>query len=117
MTKVFTEAQHMGEFLVSEGEGTISREKGTLLSGEKVIDGCVAILSAGKLKAGSGASGEHVVGIFLGAHDASATGANADIVGVPYIARMAEADSSLVTPKASGTVDWAQLNALFIIGR
>lgn len=114
---VKTETQHMGEFLVSEGEGTISREKATLKSGEKVIDGCVVALSTGKLVAATGASGEKVVGIILGAHDASATGTNADIKNVPYVARLAEVDSSLVTPKASGTVDWAQLNALFIIAR
>lgn len=111
---VKTEAQHMGEFLISEGEGTISRESGTLKSGEVVVDGEVLILVAGKLQAGTGASGEDVVGLSYGAHDA--TGGD---LKVPYIARMAEVDTSLVHAKAvsGATIDWAQLNALFIIGR
>ena len=112
---VLTEQQHAGEFLVSEGNGSISRESGTLLSGEVVNDGQVAIVAAGKLKAGSGASGEDVVGIFYGAHDASA----GDKKGVPYIARLAEVKEDLVTADgATGSVvDWDALNALFIFAR
>ncbi len=110
-----TETQHAGEFLVSEGNGSISREVGTLLSGEVVIDGQVAILAAGKLKAGTGASGEDVVGIFYGAQDAT----GGDKANVPYIARLAEVDETLVTAKdiTGATVDWDALNALFIFAR
>lgn len=112
---VKTELQHMSEFLISEGEGTISREKGTLKSGEVLVDGTVVALSAGKLVASHGASGEDVVGIALGSHDAT----GGDVANVPYIARMAEVDSTLVHPaQASGaTVAWAALAALFIIKR
>jgi hypothetical protein len=112
---VLTEQQHAGEFLVSEGNGSISRESGTLLSGQVVIDGEVAILAAGKLKAGTGASGEDVVGIFYGAHDAT----GADKPSVPYIARLAEVKEDLVTAEdgTGNTVDWDALNALFIFAR
>lgn len=112
---VKTEAQHMGEFLVSEGEGTISRESGTLKSGEVVGDGTVlADDGTGKLVAATGASGEDVKGIVLGARDATAGD-----LAVPYIARLAEVKEELVhASEASGsTIDWAALNALFIIAR
>ena len=111
----FTEAQHKGEFLVSEGNGSISREVGVLLSGQVVIDGCVAIVAAGKLKAGTGASGEDVVGIFYGAYDAT----GADLAGVVYIARLAEVKEDLVSAEdgTGNTVDWDALNALNIYAR
>jgi hypothetical protein len=110
---VKTERQHTGEFLVSEGPGTISRESATLKSGENVIDGCVLAMSTGKLVASTGASGEDIVGIAYGACDASL----ADKKGCVYIARLAEVKTALVTPKAAGTVDWDALAALNIIGR
>jgi hypothetical protein len=110
---VKTELQHMGEFLVGEMDGTISREKGTLASGQIVTDGTVLQLVSGKLHAATGANGEVVKGIAYGSHDASA----GDIT-IPYIARLAEVDQSLVIAEGSGsTVDWTQLEALFIIPR
>lgn len=112
---VKTELQHMGEFLVSEGEGTISREKATLAAGNVLKDGMVVALSSGKLVPSHGASGEDVVGISYGNYDATA----ADLPDVPYIARLAEVDQSLVVAaEASGAVvAWAALKALFIIPR
>lgn len=85
---VKTESQHKGEFLVSEGPGSISRESATLLSGEVVTDGAVvAVDGSGKLVASTGnAAGETIVGVVLGDHDASA----GDVKNVPYIARLAE---------------------------
>lgn len=113
---VLTEVQHMGEFLVSEGPGTISRESGILLSGQVVKDGqVVTINGAGKLVAGTGASGEDVVGIVLGNHDAT----GADKKQVPYIARLAEVDLTLVYAEevSDAVVDWAALALLNIIPR
>lgn len=93
------ETQHMGEFLVSEGNGAISREVGTLASGEKVTDGrALAVNGAGKLVAVDGTlntagdSNEDVIGFVLGDHDAT----SADVQGVPYIARLAEVKASNV---------------------
>lgn len=90
---VKTEGQHKGEFLVSEGPGAISREVGTLLSGEVVTDGAVLFLSAGKLVASVGnAAGEAQVGFAYGDYDAT----GADLPGVVYIARLAEVKRDLV---------------------
>lgn len=112
---VKTEGQHAGEFLVSEGPGSISREEGTLKSGEVVIDGQVLALNAGKLVASDGGSGEDIVGIVIGAHDAS----DADKKHVPYIARLAEVKEDLVTAAdtSGSVVDWDALNALNIYAR
>jgi hypothetical protein len=109
---VKTEKQHTGEFLISEGEGTISREKGTLLSGQNLKDGTVLQLTTGKLKGSEGASGEVIVGIIYGDHDATA----GDLANVPYIARLAEVDATLVyAAEVSGaTVNETELNALNI---
>ncbi|WP_035661443.1 head decoration protein [Bradyrhizobium sp. Ec3.3] len=102
-TKVLTEPQHRGEFLVSEANGHLSREVGTLASGNIAKDGRALKLVGGKLvpAAGTthtdGTSDENIVGIALGDHDASATGANADVPGVVYIARLSEVKGALVT--------------------
>jgi hypothetical protein len=115
---VKTEGQHKGEFLVSEANGTLSREVGTLSSGQVVTDGQVLKLSGGELQASVGNAGAEVlVGIVLGNHDASA----ADKPNVPYIARLAEVDASLVTvdatdPEPDAAV-WTELKALNIVAR
>lgn len=112
---VLTEGQHTGEFLLSEGSGTISREVGTLLDGEVLVDGAVVALNgAGKLIAATGASGEDVVGISLGAHAPD----GADKPNVPYIARLAEVVTEKVTVDGSDSlVAWDALAALNIVGR
>lgn len=113
---VKTEGQHAGEFIVSEANGTLSREVGTLLANEVLIDGQVLALAAGKLKASDGVtSGEVVVGVVIGAHDAT----GADKANVPYIARLAELKSALVTAEdvSGAVVDEDALNALNIVLR
>lgn len=92
---VLTDKQRKEEFLLSEANGALSREVGILASGQKVTDGRVLKLSGGKLVVAAGTniggvSEETIVGIVSGDWDASATGTNADIPGVPYIAREAE---------------------------
>jgi hypothetical protein len=120
---VKTEGQHAGEFLVSEGNGSISREVGTLKSGEKLADGTVLELVGGKLEAAegtvntAGASDEVIVGVLFGAHDASSTGPKGagDMAGVPYIARYAEVNPALLS--LSSTAVKNALKALGIISR
>jgi hypothetical protein len=97
-TVVKTEPQHRGEFLVSEANGSLSREVGTLSSGNVAKDGRVVKLVGGELvpATGSNAAGvsdEAIVGIVLGDHDATA----ADLKGVVYIARLSEVKASAVT--------------------
>jgi len=102
-TVVKTESQHRGEFLLSQANGSLSREVGVLAAGNVAKDGRAVKLVGGKLvpTAGTshtdGTSDEAVVGIVLGDHDASATGANADVPGVVYIARLSEVKGALVT--------------------
>lgn len=98
-----TEGQHKGEFLVSEGNNSISRESyRTLSSGQKVTDGRLMKLVGGELvvAAGtvdsSGDSTEDIVGFIYGDYDASATGTNADIPNVVTVERLAEVDTEKV---------------------
>ncbi|MFL9499223.1 head decoration protein [Rhodopseudomonas palustris] len=99
-TEVKYEGQHRGEFLVSEGPGTISREDGILTAGQSVKDGQAIALSNGKLVAatgardGSGVSTEDIKGFALGDYTAPAGGSGVPIV---YIARLAEVKEVSVT--------------------
>lgn len=130
MVEVKTEMQHKEEFLVSEASGSLSREVGILTSGQKLSDGRVLALSGGKLIAAAGTnaggvSSETIVGVLSGDWDASATGANADIPGVPYIARLAEVKAANIVMHAvsgggladANTAIINALKALFIIRR
>lgn len=111
MTQPLNEGQHIGEFIVGElavAGGQISRDKATLTSGQKLTDGTLLQLTGGKLVAKAtnlNTAGAFIVpieGILIGNWDASATGTNADIPGVPYIARIAAVDTTkLVFPAGS----------------
>lgn len=92
---VKTEGQHQGEYLVSEGNGAISREAGTVASGQNLKDGDVlggTPAALVKLTKTTGIVAADIVGIAYGDWDATA-GA---ITGVPYIARLAEVDRALI---------------------
>lgn len=120
-----TEKQRPGEFLVSEGPGNYSREVLTLESGQTVVDGQVMMrASATKMVAldyGTETLTEaaDIIGIVLGDWDSSPTGTNADISGVPYIARLAEVDGSLLTypdESSEGGEEAAVVAALLALG-
>lgn len=95
-----TEGIRAGEFVVSEGNGAISREKVTIASGEVLVAGTVL----GKVTA----SGEYVL------HDAAAVDGSEDAAAILYadvdatsaatdgvaIVRLAEVDGSQLTYKA-----------------
>lgn len=91
-----TETKHSAEFICSEGNGTISRESGTLASGETVEDGQMLKLDTGKLYAAEGTfdsngdSDETLVGFVIGNWDVSAD------TPVPYVARLAVLKESAV---------------------
>ncbi|HEX9647064.1 MAG TPA: head decoration protein [Alphaproteobacteria bacterium] len=99
-----TEGKHAAEFLVSEANGTLSRETATVKSGqnlvagevvEKDVDGKLIAFSAGVDS--DGAVLVEAVGIMWDNVDASATGANADVPGQVYIARLAEVNDGEIT--------------------
>lgn len=124
MTSSFTEGKHPGEFLLSEANGTRSRETGTLTSGQKLVDGTALQITGGKLVVKdatvntAGAFTHALVGFLIGDWDASATGENADIPGVPYIARDAEVKSSSLTlPSGKETLAKTDAALLGIIAR
>jgi hypothetical protein len=110
MTVVKTEGQHKGEFLVSEGNGTISRAAGVLSSGQVVTDGRVLkwsgtelIVAAGTIDS-DGASDEDLAGIAYGSYDASADGPGGAVdTPIVYIARLAEVKAANVTYHVSET--------------
>ncbi len=98
---VKTEARHTAEFILSEGNGGISRDNGTVLKGQKLAAGEVVQLSAGKLIAHDGlldTAGDAITpaeGIVIEPIDASVTGKDADVPAA-YIARMAEVNNNLL---------------------
>jgi len=92
-----TEGKHKGEFLLSEANGTLSREAGTLSSGENVEDGQVLKWSGTELVAAvgtvnsAGENTEDIAGIAYGSYDASSSGPNGAVdTPIVYIARLAE---------------------------
>lgn len=112
------EGQHTGEFLVSEANGTLSREVGTLSTrAAKYLDGTILGLSGDDLIAlDSGTeviAAADVVGVLYGNYDASA-----GPVEAVYIARLAEVKDDLINIDdfETGDVDdvRAGLTALFI---
>lgn len=126
---VKTEARHTAEFILSEGNGSISRESGTVLKGQKLKAGEVVQKDgAGKLIAADGnltSAGDvqtEVAGMVIEAVDASVTGTDADTAAA-YIARVAEVNNNLLTYPTETTaggekaaVD-ASLAKLIIIAR
>jgi hypothetical protein len=111
-----TDIRRPGEFIVSEGNGSISRDVGTLQAGHNVADGTVvkivsetegdvlAPLTEADFDTEGVATDVVVAGVLIGAHDSTSTGANAAIPGLPYIARSAEVDTSLLVIFAGSTV-------------
>src|ERR671918_195679 len=110
------EGRHAGEFVVSEGNGKISRETITVLSGETLEAGAVL----GKVKALDPAAvdgSEVAAGILYDAVDAAA----ADAEGVAIV-RLAEVNAAeLVWPAGitgpEQTTALGELAALTIIAR
>jgi hypothetical protein len=119
---VLTEGRYAGEFVVSEGNGRISRETITVLSGETLEAGAVLgkVTASGKYKALDPAAvdgSEAAAGVLYGAVDASA----ADAEGVA-IMRLAEVNGAeLVWPAGitagQKTTALGQLAALNVIAR
>lgn len=107
------ERMHAGEFIVSKGNGSISREGITVLSGQVLVAGTVVgkITASGKYKDydNAAADGSEVAaGILYDGVDATA----ADAKGVLF-ARLGEvAGDSLTGNDANGTADLLALNII-----
>jgi hypothetical protein len=125
MATSYTEGKHPGEFIIAEYDQNYSREVATLLSGQKLVDGQVLELSGGKLRSKQATVNTDdtfavaVVGVLVGNWDASATGANADIPNVPYVARgpITVREASLTLPSGQEDLAVADLKALGIVAR
>lgn len=115
-----TETAHAGEFIVSEGNGSISREKEIVITGQNLVAGAVVgrITASGKLTELAPAAidgSEAAAGVLFDAVDAS----TADQPGV-NIARLAEVnDAELTWPagitapeKAAAIAELAALNII-----
>lgn len=106
---VKTETFHAEEFLLNEGNGGISREAATVASGQVLVDGQVVkdngsgkmIAAAGNHDSGNDST-ETILGVVCGNWDSSASGTNADILGVPYIARLATVKDVALTYHTGG---------------
>ncbi len=111
---VLTEGKHAGEFIVSEGNGFISRETGTIVSGQNLVAGTVLgkITASGKYTAysdGAADGSQTAVGVLFDNVDASA----GDVGGAVIIARLAEVNGNELTGNdANGTTDLAALDIL-----
>lgn len=105
MTDSFVrEGVHSLEFLLSEANGSRSRETGVLKETETVIPGTILVWDSGKLEATEGALDgsddldEDIAGIAAYAVDASD-----DDMPITYIARDAEvSEAALVWPAVDG---------------
>lgn len=106
-----TEATRAGEFVISEANGTISRDEITVVSGQNLVAGTVLgkITASGKMAAYSDVAvdgSQTAVGVLYAPVDASA----ADAAGV-MIARHAEVVAGALTGlDANGKADLAALN-------
>lgn len=93
MPQSITEGKHFGEFLANEFDQNYNREVATVSQGQNLVDGEIVQFTGGELVTKSptlNTEGDFVVpvaGIVFGNHNASATGTNADIPGVVYLAR------------------------------
>lgn len=111
----FTEGRHVGEFLVSEGEGTISREEVTVTqSGTALASGTVLgkVTATGKYKPYSnGASdGSETAAAILYTELKAATG---DYKGAVVLVRNCEViGGALAGLDAPGTADLKALNVI-----
>jgi hypothetical protein len=119
------EGAHAAEFVASHYDPNYNVETGTLSSGQKVVDGQLLQASGSEMIAKAatlttdGDFAVPVLGIVIGNWDASATGTNADILDVPYIARgplVVKADA-LTYPSGSEDEAAAALVAMDIIPR
>jgi hypothetical protein len=119
---VITEGPYAGEFLVSEGNGRISRDTITVLSGQTLQPGAVLgkVTASGKYKALAPAAddgSEAAAAILYGAVDAS--GGDAEGVAVLRLAEVNAAE--LVWPEGIEAAEKAtalgELAALNIIAR
>lgn len=115
MTTSFTEPNHFEEFLFSEEELDISREVITVASGQNLKAGQPFQLSGGKAVAATGtvntagAIVTPIQGVLSKDANASASGTNADIPNVPYIARMAQVVDALVVYNGVGSTQKAAI--------
>jgi hypothetical protein len=119
---VLNEGRYAGEFVVSEGNGKISREIITVLSGQNLVAAAVLgkVTASGKFKALNPAAAdgsEIAAGILYDAVDASA--ADAEGVAVVRLAKVNAAE--LAWPPGitalQQTTALGQLRALTIIAR
>jgi len=114
-----TEQNRAGEFLISEGNGDISREVVTVVAGHDMKAGTLLgkVTASGKYApyvAGNSDGTETAVAILHGPLDTSATGLNADKAAL-VLTRLATVDlNMLFGHDAAGEVD---LNAAMIIVR
>lgn len=110
-----TEGKHIGEFLVSEANGTRSRQGDLVISSGqgKLASGTVVSKVASELVATTSGNTGTVAGVLW--HGEDATSADAKAV---YIARDAEVDTSLlIVPDNAKVAALAALVALGIIPR
>lgn len=95
---VFTEGRHAAEFILSEANGQLSRENGTLVSGQNLAAGTVVMDNgSGKLTAYTGSEVTEDGSILDGGiliNDSDATDGD---LAVAYIARDAEVNANLLT--------------------
>lgn len=110
-----TEGTRAGEFLLSEGNGAISRESVTIVTGQDLVAGTVVgkITASGKYAAYSDVAADGTqtaAGVLYGNVDATAADKTAVI-----IARYAEVSSAMLTGSDANGV--ADLLALGIIVR
>ncbi len=111
MTEV-TEGQHKAEFLVSEAEGTISRENVTVLAGQTLKAGHVLGRVTVGTASGAAASGNTGNGTLSGV--AASVGAKPGVYNVTCVEPATGAGTFVVEDPEGITIGKAQVGAAFV---
>ena len=115
-----TEGTHAGEFIVSEANGSRSREAGTLASGHNLAAGAVVGMIAGEYveyNNGNVDGSETAVGVLFDAVDASAAAADCVVIARDAEVNLAELVWEAGQDQAAQDAAVVELAAVGIIAR
>lgn len=106
---VLTEGRHAGEFLLSEANGTLSRDTIAVAAGENLEAGAVVERNgSGKAVAYTGESDSDIAGVLFDAVDAT----DGEVAGAVIIARLAEVKESAISVENDDTPETIKAAAI-----
>jgi hypothetical protein len=110
-----TEGKHKAECLISEANGSRSRDKATLLDGQVIVDGQIVTLSGGKYQAAVGTETASTLAVALGNY--KDVNADQDIVVLKRDCEVRESVLTVTGNSGNRTTAIASLLTLGIVAR